>query len=107
MDVEESICAPQFGLKGRIDATLNIRISGESREGKRNFNSGTNHSGKMSVSSRSTRSGYGRNYPSLKQGTTGTDCKDADFRQQFVPLEFKTGKKWYIHEAQVTNTPFL
>eukprot|EP00210_Caulerpa_lentillifera_P001306 g1257.t1 len=104
IDVEESIYSPQFGLKGRVDATLTVKISTGAKNRNSQSISRSNRSCSTESSSRSTQLSKISPLPALlKASTTKTDSKQAALneRELIVPLELKTGKEWFSHEAQV------
>ena len=76
VDIEEVVWAPAVGIKGVIDATVAVR-----------YGSGGSGGGGGSGGAR----GPGR----------GIDADSADL-VELAPLEFKTGKRWPTHRAQVS-----
>ncbi len=97
VDIEECIWAPQYGLKGRIDASLSITAPRSRRSAKRHSStvSSSLYSCYPASSSESDRpQSIGRMlHPS------GDASKESD--QMVIPMEFKTGKPYFTHTAQV------
>ena len=75
LDIEECIWAPKYGIKGVIDATMLARFPADAQQRQQNATSSA---------------GFGAE----SGGTLG-----------LVPVEFKSGKRWHSHAAQVRAFP--
>ncbi|KXZ52798.1 hypothetical protein GPECTOR_8g185 [Gonium pectorale] len=89
LDIEESIWAPKYGLKGMLDASLRVTLSVKDPL----HNQRTLFGGFASTQQQQQHQGGQQQQPARFHG----------HQQQTViaPFEFKTGKDWHEHKAQV------
>ncbi|KAL6757709.1 P-loop containing nucleoside triphosphate hydrolase protein [Haematococcus lacustris] len=85
VDIEESIWAPQYGLKGQLDATLRVSCSSM---------------GPPQRSGAGSRSWQGQTAPPVAAPEQGPGT--AWSRDSLVPFEYKSGKPHFSHRAQLS-----
>lgn len=92
-DIEECIWSPQYGLKGRVDASLVIKAPPNvfRPKKKRSSTIGSSVYFGRSPEGCSSDAPFGSLHPS--ESDTDTTL--------IVPLELKTGKPYFTHQAQV------